>query len=309
MTDPIHAPWTTEQVQALNEFQQRGGMHPFTCGAEHTSGRSPVLDATHSGWICPDPKCAYTQDWAHAFMAEPREPDNPAAWALARHIADHPISVLQAAFRYLNSPLVLELHDDGAARQAGGQQPDTTTPDPTTADDPIPLRWGFGDVLHGDDDTRIVCLSGPDREPYWLKLDPERAQALRDDLAGPEPAPVARPASGLDATPAQSPALTTGHQPGRRCGRLIPGRTPGTWNDCALVPGHDGPHADQNAAAGPDDTQTGTDTARCSSCEHGADIHDADGRCWFTVGRGVPGRDLVCPCQTRRLTVEEDETR
>ncbi|MEU7293350.1 hypothetical protein AB0A76_09120 [Streptomyces exfoliatus] len=85
-----------------------------------------------------------------------------------------------------------------AARQASGQQPDNAPcvcdnrpeecaavgqPDPTTADDPTPLRWGLGDVLHSDDDTVIVCLSGPDREPYWLELDPERAQALRDDLA------------------------------------------------------------------------------------------------------------------------------
>ncbi|MGW0032077.1 hypothetical protein ACWDXD_19905 [Streptomyces sp. NPDC003314] len=85
MTDLIHAPWSTEQVQALNDFQQRGGMHPFTCGAIHASGRSPVLDATHSGWICPDPECTYTQDWAWAFMTQP----TPAA-----------------------------------ARQAGGQQPD-----------------------------------------------------------------------------------------------------------------------------------------------------------------------------------------
>lgn len=59
-------------------------------------------------------------------------------------------------------------------------------PDPTTVDDPVPLRWGLGDVLHSDDDTRIVCLSGPDREPYWLELDQERAAALRDDLAGPD---------------------------------------------------------------------------------------------------------------------------
>ncbi|MFI1942037.1 hypothetical protein ACH44C_33505 [Streptomyces purpureus] len=58
--------------------------------------------------------------------------------------------------------------------------------DPTTADDPTPLRWGLGDVLWSDDDTVIVCLSGPDREPYWLELDPERATALRDDLAGPD---------------------------------------------------------------------------------------------------------------------------
>ncbi|MEU0317080.1 hypothetical protein [Nocardioides sp. NPDC006273] len=57
--------------------------------------------------------------------------------------------------------------------------------DPTTADDPTPLRWGLGDVLHGDDDTTIVCLSGPDRKPYWLELDPERAAAFRQDLTPP----------------------------------------------------------------------------------------------------------------------------
>lgn len=61
-------------------------------------------------------------------------------------------------------------------------------PDPTTADDPIPLRWGLGDVLWGDDDTVTVCLSGPapGRAPYWLELDAERAAALRDDLTPPE---------------------------------------------------------------------------------------------------------------------------
>lgn len=59
-------------------------------------------------------------------------------------------------------------------------------PDPTTADDPTPLRWGLNDVLYGDDDTITVCLSGPDREPYWLELDRERAAVLRDDLAGPD---------------------------------------------------------------------------------------------------------------------------
>lgn len=43
---------------------------------------------------------------------ELREPDDPAAWALARHIADHPMSTLQTAFRYLNSPLTLHLVPD-----------------------------------------------------------------------------------------------------------------------------------------------------------------------------------------------------
>ena len=70
-TDLIYAPWSGEQVTALNTFQQRGNIHPFTCGAVHSSGRSPLLVATSAGWICPDPSCDYTQDWAHAFMAAP----------------------------------------------------------------------------------------------------------------------------------------------------------------------------------------------------------------------------------------------
>ncbi|MFJ3200968.1 hypothetical protein [Streptomyces sp. NPDC086989] len=71
MTEPITAPWTSEQVQALNDYQERGDMHPYTCGALHPSGRSPVLDATHSGWVCPDPACGYTQDWAWAIATRP----------------------------------------------------------------------------------------------------------------------------------------------------------------------------------------------------------------------------------------------
>lgn len=57
--------------------------------------------------------------------------------------------------------------------------------DPTEADDPTPLRWGLHDVLWGDDDTVTICLSGPTGEPYWLELGPDRADVLREDLAGP----------------------------------------------------------------------------------------------------------------------------
>ncbi|WP_190098630.1 hypothetical protein [Streptomyces griseoflavus] len=56
---------------------------------------------------------------------EPREPDNPAAWALAQHIADHPVSTIQAAFRYLNAPLAIELHEVPAAVEPPADQ---TTP-------------------------------------------------------------------------------------------------------------------------------------------------------------------------------------
>lgn len=66
----ICAPFTSEQVDALNRWQAEGPGHPFTCAALHSTGRSPVLNATHSGWICPDPACDYTQDWALAVMAD-----------------------------------------------------------------------------------------------------------------------------------------------------------------------------------------------------------------------------------------------
>ncbi|MFI1525466.1 hypothetical protein [Streptomyces griseus] len=70
MTDTITAPWSSEQVAALAQFQTNSGMHPFTCGADrHT--QSPNLVPSHSGWHCPDPACDYRQDWAHKFMADP----------------------------------------------------------------------------------------------------------------------------------------------------------------------------------------------------------------------------------------------
>lgn len=73
----LRAPWTPEQVAALNRFQREGGMHPFTCGGDHESHH--VLVATPDGWVCPDrPVCGYTQDWAHWFMARPD------TWPLAR---------------------------------------------------------------------------------------------------------------------------------------------------------------------------------------------------------------------------------
>jgi hypothetical protein len=60
----ITAPWTPEQVEALNAYQQLGMFHPFTCGTQSTS-----LVATEAGWICPC--CTYKQDWAWEEMADP----------------------------------------------------------------------------------------------------------------------------------------------------------------------------------------------------------------------------------------------
>lgn len=45
-------------------------MHPFTCGGTTGDGRDCRHDlvATEDGWVCP--ACAYTQNWAHDFMAD-----------------------------------------------------------------------------------------------------------------------------------------------------------------------------------------------------------------------------------------------
>lgn len=68
------APFTKEQVDALNRWQQDGSHHPFTCGSgrrtdeKHLDGQG-ILVATPTGWGCPF--CDYRQDWAHEFMMEP----------------------------------------------------------------------------------------------------------------------------------------------------------------------------------------------------------------------------------------------
>jgi hypothetical protein len=74
----IFAPWTKEQVEALNLFQMADYFHPFTCPNDHSGGESqdtPLdnrLIATRQGWVCRHwaAGCTYTQTWAHDFMLE-----------------------------------------------------------------------------------------------------------------------------------------------------------------------------------------------------------------------------------------------
>jgi hypothetical protein len=63
----IRAPWTGEQVDALNRFQRLGYVHEFTCVEPH-GGLDRTLYATVNGWRCPH--CGYQQDWAHAGMLD-----------------------------------------------------------------------------------------------------------------------------------------------------------------------------------------------------------------------------------------------
>ncbi len=84
MSDPVQAPFTPEQVAAMNAFQARGDFHPFTCGsgnrgdAAHLDGEGRLV-ATADGWVCP--YCDYRQDWAHGEMAANPAPAPPVAVA------------------------------------------------------------------------------------------------------------------------------------------------------------------------------------------------------------------------------------
>ena len=61
----IFAPWDDETVVKLTAWQQSRLVHPYTCGGDH--GTSINLVPTNSGWICPDEKCKYKQNWAFEF--------------------------------------------------------------------------------------------------------------------------------------------------------------------------------------------------------------------------------------------------
>jgi len=102
MNFQIQTPFTSEQVESLNKFQNEGRFHPFTCAHDgdqkhifyefnkefphknyeeyikeqkeigvqfpEMSFNSTNLIATKEGWICP--VCDYKQNWAHNFMTE-----------------------------------------------------------------------------------------------------------------------------------------------------------------------------------------------------------------------------------------------
>ena len=64
--EKIQAPFTDEQVEAMNRYQ-KSGLHELTCpNDERHAGTPTPLVATREGWVCSDPECDYTQDWAPA---------------------------------------------------------------------------------------------------------------------------------------------------------------------------------------------------------------------------------------------------
>ncbi|MGW4703741.1 hypothetical protein [Streptomyces sp. NPDC004285] len=122
MTDIVRTPWTSEQVQALNNSQEHGTRPPRICGAEvHATGRSPLLDATHAGWICPDPACTYTSDWEWRSALDYAAGLRDAARQTTTHACDNCDGIDPASC--LTNP-------DRAARQTTGQD-DTGPAHPT----------------------------------------------------------------------------------------------------------------------------------------------------------------------------------
>ena len=49
------------------------------------------------------------------------------------------------------------------------------------------------------------------------------------------------------------------------------------------------------------DLRTELAQGRCPSCGHEWNMHQPEG-CWFTVDRGHPSQNLVCPCNMPRRT-------
>lgn len=105
-TTPWYAPFTAEQVAELGRWQTAGWVHPFTCGngALH-AGYHVILMPTTKGWICPDDRCDFTQDWCHPFMADGSLPAK-SPLEMAMEIAD-------AAATMEPLPLTAPRDDDG----------------------------------------------------------------------------------------------------------------------------------------------------------------------------------------------------
>jgi len=79
MTDQhITAPFTPEQVEALNRWQEHGPGHPFTCPRSRHAVHVALIARTDS-WHCSDPACDYRQDWAHPLMVGTAPPADKTA--------------------------------------------------------------------------------------------------------------------------------------------------------------------------------------------------------------------------------------
>jgi hypothetical protein len=59
------APFTKEQIKKINQYQQEGRFHPYTCpDCVDEKGRAKKLIANEEGLFCQT--CDYKQDWVHS---------------------------------------------------------------------------------------------------------------------------------------------------------------------------------------------------------------------------------------------------
>lgn len=65
----IEAPWTDDQVSALNKYQESRKGHPFT-GNRNPDGSECILIATNKGWVTYE-NGPIIQTWAWDFMTKP----------------------------------------------------------------------------------------------------------------------------------------------------------------------------------------------------------------------------------------------
>jgi hypothetical protein len=70
MSEQITAPWTQDQVDSINGFQQSGVMHPFTGHNDLLPmGQDDILVATVDG-LQSTVKPEYHQTWVWSYMAD-----------------------------------------------------------------------------------------------------------------------------------------------------------------------------------------------------------------------------------------------
>ncbi|MGW6202125.1 hypothetical protein ACWF9B_00495 [Streptomyces sp. NPDC055089] len=135
-----------------------------------------ALDEAHHTHPCPVTGRPY---WTGCF-----HPDGRGASCHSQRRADAVLAVRDTELERLraqNRHLIDQLAKKAAHRG------DDDRADLAAADNPTQLRWGLDDVLWGDDGSVTVLLSGPRSKPYWLELGEERAAALRQNLASPQP--------------------------------------------------------------------------------------------------------------------------
>jgi hypothetical protein len=66
--EKVYAPWTQDQIDSLNKYQESRAFHPFTGRNDLApDGEEDILIATTGGWNSQyDP--SYQQDWAWETM-------------------------------------------------------------------------------------------------------------------------------------------------------------------------------------------------------------------------------------------------